>query len=362
VTDRVDVAALLAALAAVGAVAVSPAPATADPAATATAPTVVPVIVVDLAGGACARLDAAVLRRAADTEARAVMRDRARTMKAPAALALTLRCRDDSVELTGSADDGGATLPVTRRFDLGDAPAAGRERYLALALAEIAALVVEAGAAERPVHVAADDAGAEASSDSDRDSEPAHTALAAGRRAGATTRGAWAAAVDGPRPRVAGVGVIGRVTFSPAGRMKGAGVRVAGLGLLSADAIFEVGDRSAMLGHVSIKALSLGLSVEVGRSWGRLRVAGGPGARLGLVHLEGVPADRSIEGRSFTGPTAGPFALAGARYVVAERLEIYTAGEAGVALVGVHSNVETDADIRTRGTWLSVDLGARWGW
>ena len=337
-------------------VAISSRPAAADPSG---ADTPELDATVEIAVDGCRELSADSLRRLAAIEVEAVLRDRDRD-PVGGELALSVSCRDQTVELTGGWS--GAGERIRRRFPLAEVPASSRERYLALAVAEVAALVVAGGAAARltfrePADWMPPGPVAPSSRHSRQPSTGEPPPSSAPRPTGSS--------IDtGPIPRFAGIGAIGRATFAPAARMQGAGIRISGLGMLSADAIFEYGRREAMLGHVSVLAGSVGVSLDLGRSWGRFRLAGGPGARLGVVRFTGVPADRSVVGSSFTGPTVGPFAAASARCAIIDRVELYAAGEAGAALIGIRSDVESNAaaEVRTTGPWLAVDLGARWGW
>lgn len=110
--------------------------------------------------------------------------------------------------------------------------------------------------------------------------------------------------------------------------------------------------------RVSAEAVATGLHLYVETTTRKLRVAAGPGARLGWVHLAGHPdANSTLEGHSLSAAWAGPELRARVTYDVAETRAPLLALELGAGIVALPVRGLVDGTERVyaiEGHWLSL--------
>jgi hypothetical protein len=288
-----------------------------------------PPVVVTVAG--CASLSEQALRASMRIELGALLSEG----PAPGADRLVVTC--DGARATVVAEDPSSAPPLARSISLDGLPPDARPRLVAL-------VAIELLATRRPQlrqrllpHPA--DAAPGASPPPRAGAERPRPRLLAGvgERAFATSHGLWATS--------------GMVRFVPS-----LGPRFA----LALDAELGGTGRRVALGSVGGLVASAGAALVVRHPLGRgLALAGGLGARLGLVRLAGHPITADDSARSVTRPWGGPLATLGlslGRGRACAALDV----EAGATLLGARGLAGDAVAIAAAGPWLGLSLAGGW--
>jgi hypothetical protein len=247
-----------------------------------------------------------------------------------------VRCDAQRVQLTFEAD--GRTL--RRDVDLEGVAREGRNRLLALAIAEL----VAASRSELTPEVAAPIAPAPAAT-------PASTATAMPTLAR-----------DDMRRFRLSISATGRGFFAGTGLLGGAGVRLAKhhahhLGWL-ADIDFVHGRGSSALGTVSSDVLSVGTALQFHKSWSRISVQGGVGLRGGAARLGGDAMGRTdVTASSLWAPWGGAMLAGGASFAPTRRLLVELGIEAGYTFLPVRGLITGQDNISVEGAWVGLQIG-----
>jgi hypothetical protein len=259
----------------------------------------------------------------------------------------------DTTRLSVTCEAEVATLevsdPVTgkslrRRIDLASVPAAARARLVALAIVElVSASWYELLSDAEPVAPRVDATA----------SEPTRRAAAE-----AVRRRALPAPARAFRLGISGAGRFGgRPAFvSPGLVVFGEhdlwGGLAAGLDLW--------GERATVgtsLGDVQISTLSAGLFVLARADLGAIAVEGGPGARLGVAWLEGLPSQNAGRGDSLVAPVAGAIVVARVLATVTPGLVVALGAEGGWTTRSVGALVGGVREVSLEGPWAGLSLG-----
>jgi len=234
---------------------------------------------------------------------------------------------------------------LARRIALGDK---GRERLLALAVMELlVASWIELEATPDPKVKPADKRGK---------GKASRSARRIAKRRLPPTNGRWRTTTS----------VLGALSVESPGLHGGGGVRIeldapSGYGW-GADIIVQRTTHKLDLGDVTVSSVGGGLSVHAHRAWKSLRLRGALGARVGAASMSGEPTQPGVDGGSFTGRFAGPFARFTVGVEVARHITVQASAEPGYHLLPVRGTVDGAETTEVEGFWLAgtVALGVSW--
>lgn len=299
-------------------------------------------LAVSLSIDACVDVDTAEVRRLFGIELGTSVPDAVQTDD-PDATQVQVTCDGELVSLKVQDPLTGKSL--TRRISLGDK---GRERLLALAVMELlVASWIELEATPDPKVEPADK---RAQDDARR------SARQIAKRRLPPSNGHWRTTTS----------VLGGVALASPGVQGGGGVRVEfdapnGYGW-GADIIVQRMTDQLALGDVEVSSIGGGLSVHAHRTWGALRFRGAVGARVGATTMTGKPSESGVEGGSFTGRFAGPFARLTVGVEALKHVSVELSAEPGYHLLPVRGTVDGVEETEVEGPWLAANLAVGVFW
>lgn len=133
---------------------------------------------------------------------------------------------------------------------------------------------------------------------------------------------------------------------------------------LACDLVGETGSTGLTLGNVGTRAVSVGPTVGVHGTRGRLAWRAGGGARFGVAQVQGHPADdRPATSDAFVAPWGGPFAAAGGSFRFARAIALEMGAEVGWSALAIEARTvmpEGSQSVSWRGPWVAVGLSVGW--
>lgn len=114
------------------------------------------------------------------------------------------------------------------------------------------------------------------------------------------------------------------------------------------------------LGQVELATTSALAAVLFVTRVGRVDLYAGGGGRFGFVHMNGVPGDSRLDGKSFFAPYGGPLMLARLAYRMTGTFMLLAEVEAGLVTLPVVGLSGRSTVIELNGAWVSAGLGAGW--
>lgn len=250
------------------------------------------------------------------------------------ALAISVRCQDDEVEIEAS-ERGAAS--IRRQMDLSGTADAVRSRVVALA---IAGLVRELAVIAR----------SDAQAAPERAPEPIPLPPAPAPAAVAAPHLDHVVQLD--------LFFAGSTFSAGTGLLWNGGVRARALAFAPLYAALDVQAgtyaRDSELGSARLIAGSAGARIGWTSAWRRNVIGAGVGQRLGIARASASAEDRGATGSSVTGLWAAPFAFVMADTPLFEDVRVGVDGELGVVLWPMRGRIEGGDDIAVAGAWLAL--------
>jgi hypothetical protein len=292
---------------------------------------------VSFAVDGCAALDRAAVERMA-------FLDRA-LQSAPASaepVRVRIRCAGEKAEVTVELDGRRAA----RTVELAGFPAGSRDRVIALAVAELAAVAVSIAVGSPARRLG-----------------PARPGRALPVKA--EERVELTAA---PEPAATqNLEIAGRLSMLGRGNaLFGVGVgytHLLGPFALTVDAHYDHGEVPSSLGRVAMDMAGGGARVALPARLGPVRFDPAVGFRVGALRLSGIAANRTVDADELTGPAGGPLASLGAALSTGAGF-VRIGGEVGYLAFKMRADIDdvTERKIKIRGAWLTAQVGAGFDW